>query len=608
MNVIRLSRRGRTAALIAVVGLLALAPLARAGSISLSWDAVPDADLAGYRVYYGASPGQLDRQHDAGPATSATLTGLSDCSLWYAAVRAYDTGGLESARDSNLVQGLPRPVISRVQPSSLRQGETVTLTVSGTNFDQGDASYPAARVSLAGSGLSVEQTTVDACGTIRVRVRAAADAATGWSSLTVENPDRSWSDPSPHPWVFGTIAQGVEVLPAQGDTSAPRVDSTDPAAGSGQVPVTVEPRLTFSEALDPATVSASTVQLLDASGSPVAQQAGWPQVQGAVVSVRPARPLSSGATYRLFVRGGSGGVADLAGNPLAANFTQSPGFTVADDPRSSADRPTVLDASPGAGAIGVSRQLTEVRITFDRDMSALASVFSPAELRERLAVLDGDRPVAQLDTSPRFESGGRTIRLLLAESLLNDRAYTTMVHLGGDAALERLRSAGQGRLYMDGVWMTRPAWRVEGALEQISYRDPAGGPETNLEPNSGQAPLANSAVPTGAEFRVRFDAPVAQRSANDSVFRVLTRVGRRYQPVPLQQVLLEDGGRTVLLRPKQALPPGSWGMVQVRTGPSGVVLIGDSGEFLLPAGSNVGAPFATEVEPQQATGALGVAE
>ncbi|MDQ7087025.1 MAG: hypothetical protein Q9Q13_03835 [Acidobacteriota bacterium] len=46
----------------------------------------------------------------------------------------------------------------------------------------------------------------------------------------------------------------------------------------------------------------------------------------------------------------------------------------------------------------------------------------------------------------------------------------------------------------------------------------------------------------------------------------------------------------------------------MRTGPLGVVLIGESGEFLLPAGSSVGAPFATEVEPQEATGALGVAE
>ncbi|MDQ7087026.1 MAG: Ig-like domain-containing protein [Acidobacteriota bacterium] len=488
MNATRLSRQGRTAALIALVGLLATVPMAGAGTISLAWDPVPDSDLAGYRVYYGTAPGLLDRQQDAGLSTSATLTGLTDCRMWYAAVRAYDTGGLESAGDSNQVQGLPRPVITRVEPASLRQGETATLTVSGANFDGGDGNYPPAQVLFGNSGLVVEQTTVDACGTLRVRVRAASDAATGWSSLTVENPDRSWSDPSPHPWVFGTLAEAVEVLPAPNDTTPPRVTSSDPGAGAGQVPVTFEPRLTFSEALDPASVTASTVQILDASGAPVAQQAGWPRVSGAVVTLKPAQPLASGATYRLFARGGAGGVQDQAGNPLAASYTQSPGFTTAADQRDSSSRPTVLDAFPGAGAVGVSRQLAEVRITFDRDMSGLATVFSPAELRQRLAVLDGDRPLAQLDTSPRFESGGRTIRLLLAESLLADHAYTTMVHLGGDAALDRLRRAGHGDLYMDGVWMTRPAWRVEGALEQIFLPGSCGRPRDQPRAQLGPGP------------------------------------------------------------------------------------------------------------------------
>lgn len=66
---------------------------------TLSWDPVVDARLAGYRVYYGNSPGvylQLAGQGiNVGNATSYALTALGS-GTYYFAVKAYDANGVES--------------------------------------------------------------------------------------------------------------------------------------------------------------------------------------------------------------------------------------------------------------------------------------------------------------------------------------------------------------------------------------------------------------------------------------------------------------------------------------------------------------------------------
>lgn len=74
------------------------------GSATLSWtvptqntDGSSLTDLAGFRVYYGASPGALTyRQSIADPlATQSTVSGLPS-GTWYFAVVAYNVGGIES--------------------------------------------------------------------------------------------------------------------------------------------------------------------------------------------------------------------------------------------------------------------------------------------------------------------------------------------------------------------------------------------------------------------------------------------------------------------------------------------------------------------------------
>lgn len=69
------------------------------GRITVRWSRVPEADLAGYLVYYGLAPGdyygteavQGPSPVDAGGAVSVTLTGLVNGRLYYIAVASYDS-------------------------------------------------------------------------------------------------------------------------------------------------------------------------------------------------------------------------------------------------------------------------------------------------------------------------------------------------------------------------------------------------------------------------------------------------------------------------------------------------------------------------------------
>ena len=109
---------------------------AAAGTIRLAWDPVGDTDLAAYRVYYGTAPGLYSHSFLVGNQTSATLTNLQDCKVYYLALKALDANGNESAAFSNEISGYPAPAPSTVTPASAKQSAgNLNLVIGGTNFD-----------------------------------------------------------------------------------------------------------------------------------------------------------------------------------------------------------------------------------------------------------------------------------------------------------------------------------------------------------------------------------------------------------------------------------------------------------------------------------------
>ncbi|MEO1085018.1 MAG: Ig-like domain-containing protein, partial [Acidobacteriota bacterium] len=111
------------------------------------------------------------------------------------------------------------------------------------------------------------------------------------------------------------VDAGLQTTP-----TGPRVISTTPADGA-EVPAGVQPQISFSEAIDPSSVTAGITLSRDGEPLPVAFD-----VQGALVTVLPAATLAPGAPYELHITGGLGdGVRDLQGygleQPVTVTFT-----------------------------------------------------------------------------------------------------------------------------------------------------------------------------------------------------------------------------------------------------------------------------------------------
>jgi hypothetical protein len=112
-------------------------------------------------------------------------------------------------------------------------------------------------------------------------------------------------------WTFTTAA----------DTTPPTVKSTSPASGASGVGTGTTVSATFSEAMDPATISGATFALA-AGGTAVGATVGYNSTTF-VATLTPSAALASGTTYTATILGGASGVKDLAGNPLASNFSWS---------------------------------------------------------------------------------------------------------------------------------------------------------------------------------------------------------------------------------------------------------------------------------------------
>jgi hypothetical protein len=86
------------------------------GAVELHWTRVPEADLAGYLVYYGDRPGEYFGSGadqgaspiDAGNTTTLTLTGIPDGKLLYFAVAAYDSAPDPDASIPGTALGIKR--------------------------------------------------------------------------------------------------------------------------------------------------------------------------------------------------------------------------------------------------------------------------------------------------------------------------------------------------------------------------------------------------------------------------------------------------------------------------------------------------------------------
>jgi hypothetical protein len=113
----------------------------------------------------------------------------------------------------------------------------------------------------------------------------------------------------------------TKVEPAEADYTAPTVSQVSPQG------TRVSPRAnvtaTFSEAINSDSVTTSTFTLKRKGAAyPVSATVSYDDSSEKAI-LDPSRKFRSGAVYIATIRGGSCGVKDVAGNPLAADETWS---------------------------------------------------------------------------------------------------------------------------------------------------------------------------------------------------------------------------------------------------------------------------------------------
>ncbi len=126
------------------------------------------------------------------------------------------------------------------------------------------------------------------------------------------------------PWslivLLGTMAgcgsNATSPVAPQGDTVAPTVNSTDPLNGATSV---LDITASFSEAMNPSTITAATFTVIGPGASPVTGTIAYSSSLD-MASFVPSAALSSNTSYTAMI---TTGAQDVAGNALAINHAWS---------------------------------------------------------------------------------------------------------------------------------------------------------------------------------------------------------------------------------------------------------------------------------------------
>jgi hypothetical protein len=214
------------------------------------------------------------------------------------------------------------------------------------------------------------------------------------------------------------------------DTIAPTVSSTDPASNAIGVALNKHIAATFSEAMDPLTLTTASVKV---TGPGSASVAGTVAYAGITATFTPAQALTANTTYTLTI---TTGAKDLAGNALASNFTST--FTTG--ATSDTTAPTVTLVSPADLQTNVAIN-KNVAATFSESMDALTITTANFTLKgpnnssvlgtvsydaiNKIATFTPSSNLAPSTTyTAKIVGGNNGVKDLAGNPLVNDKVWT----------------------------------------------------------------------------------------------------------------------------------------------------------------------------------------
>ena len=202
---------------------------------------------------------------------------------------------------------------------------------------------------------------------------------------------------------------------ASQDVTAPTVSDASPATSATGVPVNRKVAISFSEMMDPATITASSFFLK--------ATAGGATVPGTVVSVgtsatfTPATPLSANTNYTATI---TNGVKDLSGNPMAANFV----FTFMTGGAGDTIPPVVSFTTPLHGATSVAIN-ANINATFSEPMDPLTTTVTNFKMTS-----PGLIPFTTSSVAGTISYHGSTATFIPAGALAANTVYTASMTTG----------------------------------------------------------------------------------------------------------------------------------------------------------------------------------
>ena len=86
-----------------------LAMTVKAASVTLAWDASPDASVVGYKVYFGVGSGAYTNSVTVTNGLTCTITNLTVGVTYFFAATAYEINGIESDFSNEVSYRPPLP-------------------------------------------------------------------------------------------------------------------------------------------------------------------------------------------------------------------------------------------------------------------------------------------------------------------------------------------------------------------------------------------------------------------------------------------------------------------------------------------------------------------
>lgn len=235
------------------------------------------------------------------------------------------------------------------------------------------------------------------------------------------------------------------------DSKAPTVSLTDPADGAADVAIDGGITVTFSEAMDPSTITAATFTVTGPDGNAIAGTRAF-DVANNLATFTPTGDLAPDTEYTVTI---TSGVEDLAGhglvNALVQTFATARGTPVADT-----TAPTVSSTSPTDRATGVAIN-QGIAATFSEDMNASSIA----------AAFDVTGPGATSVTGTiAYDVASRLATFTPAGNLAINTAYTATL------TTEALDAAGNG-LTDDFGWSFTTAGTSDTTSPMVNSTNPA---------------------------------------------------------------------------------------------------------------------------------------